>query len=259
MKDLTIQPQKEGKGRSFRATLVAHVEIRAVSERGNDAKRPVFMAVAGTDNELRPFVANLRTGKKAEHGYKGRERYEILKSAGFQCTWQRSAKGTLATLFAPDLFCLDPGMVDPKGVQFCLMPDERWTKPSEIEVPDFVPADRADDVRRLAPLFIAYLDRRTRCPLIPDPRFYVQVLANALSEGLAVFPSTSVYSYRRDWGESGGFSAEGLEELGMHVPVFFDAKHDVLEEFLARQVKTFFEGEMPESRKKEEAWLVSNP
>lgn len=247
MKTLTIEPPKEGKGRSFRASLVASVEIRTVSDRSNDTKRPVFMAFAGTDNEVRPFVANIRTGKKAEGGYKSRDRYEILKSAGYQCTWQRSVKGTLATLFAPDLFCLDPGMVDPKGVSFCLMPDVKWTSPSDLELPDCVPADRADEVRRLAPLSIAYLDRRTRCPLVPDPRFYVQVLAHALDESLAFFPSTSSYSYQQTWGELRSFEAEGLEELGMHTPLFFSAKHDVLEEFLARQVKTFFE--MPESRR----------
>lgn len=239
MKDLVIQQQKEGKGRSFRATLVSYVEITRVSPRSNDAKRPVFMAVAGTENELRPFVANLRTGKKAECGYKGRDRYEILKSAGYQCTWQRSAKGSLVTLFAPDLFSLDPGMVDPKGVQFCVMPGQDWTKDSDVEVPDFVPKDRVEAVRRLAPLVIAYLDRRTRCPLVPDPVFYVSLLADALNEGLACFPNRG--GYYPGWGEAKGFDAEGIEDLGMHEPLFFAASHEVLEDFLARHVKAHFE------------------
>lgn len=239
MQDLTIQPQNEGKGRSFRATMVAHVEILEVSPRSNDVRRPVFLAVAGTDNELRPFVANLRTGKKAERGYKGRERYEVLKSAGYQCTWQRTSKGALVTLFAPDIFSLDPGMVDPKGVSFCVMPSRDWTQDSDVEVPDFVPKDRVESVRRMAPLFIAYLDRRTRCPLVQDPRFYVSLLAGALSEGLAAFPGGS--SYYPNWGELRGFSSEGVEDLGMHEPLFFSASHAVLEDFLARHVKAHFE------------------
>lgn len=240
MKEIRIQLQKEGKGRSFAATLVACVEAREILPRGNDAVRPIYMAVAGTDNELRPFVANLRTGKKAEHGYKGREKYEILKSAGYQCSWQRTSKGSLVSLFAPDLFCLDPGMVDPKGVLFCILPAKTWLRPSTVAVPACVPEDRVDDVRGLAPLFIAYLDRRTRCPLIPDARFYVQVLANALDQGLAVFSTTPEHRYARAWGESSTFDEQGTDRLGMASGLFFRAAHDVLEDFLAEQVRIFF-------------------
>lgn len=243
MKDVVIEP-KTGKGRSFRATLVGYVECLDVLPRQNDAARPLFLALAGSDNELRPFVANLRTGKKAECWYRAREKYEVLKSSGFQVTWQRTPKGSLATLFAPDLFCLDPGMVDPKGVTFCLLPARTWLKPSDVPVPSCVPADRVNDVRQLAPLFIAYLDRRTRCPLIPDPRFYVQVLANALDEGLAEFSRAERYSLK--WAESSTFETYGLDELGFGPALFFKTSHDRLEEFLARQVQEFF-GEQKEA------------
>lgn len=241
MKELTIQPQKEGKGRAFSATLVSYVECTSILPKGNDTLRPIFMALAGTDQELRPFVANLRTGKKAEDtsGYRrSREKYEVLKSAGFQVSWQRTSKGSLVNIFAPDVFCLDPGMVDPKGVQFVLLPAKSWLKPSTLDVPDFVPDDRRDAVRALAPLFIAYLDRRTRCPLIPDPKFYVQVLANALHEGLASF---SVTGWSRGWGVTGAFIEYGIEDVGHAPGVFFSSSHEVLEEFLARQVQTFFQ------------------
>lgn len=252
MKELTIQPQKEGKGRAFSATLVSYVECRSISERGNDTLRPIFMALAGTDQELRPFIANLRTGKKAEDtsGYRrSREKYEVLKSSGFQVSWQRHAKGTLVNIFAPDVFCLDPGMVDPKGVQFVLLPAKSWLRPSTVDVPDFVPEDRKDDVRSLAPLFIAYLDRRTRCPLIPDPAFHVRVLANAIGEGLATFSRTDANRYSEAWGESSALVEYGTDEVGLAPGVFFSATHDVLEEFLARQVKEHFENEQPKSRR----------
>lgn len=251
MKDLVIEPQKEGKGRSFRATLVSYVESIAVAPRGNDAIRPVFLALAGTDNELRPFVANLRTGKKAECGYKGREKYEVLKSSGYQCTWQRTPKGSLVTLFAPDLFALDPGMVDPKGVSFILLPARSWLRPSSVEVPDYVPEDRADDVRALAPLFIAYLDRRTRCPLIPDPKFYAQVLASALNEGLASWSCDSRSRWQRLWGEhDAGFEEYDTADVGLAPGVSFRADHATLEEFLAAEVRSYFgsDEEAPISR-----------
>lgn len=248
MKDLVIQPPDKGpgaKGRSFRATLVSYVEARSLVPRGNDTTRPVHMTLAGTENELRPFVANLRTGKKAEESGRGRrgEKFEVLKSAGYQVTWQRAgALGSLVTLFAPDLFCLDPGMVDPKGVNFILLPAKRWlaAPDASIPVPDFVPEERVNDVRSLAALFIAYLDRRTRCPLIPDPRFYVQVLAHALNEGLAQWPRDAK-SYALTWAEGSTFEAYGIEEAGFGPGLFFQSSHETLETFLAEQVRSYFD------------------
>lgn len=237
MKEITIQPQQEGKGRSFSAMLVATVEAGAIA-RGNDPVRPVLMAVASTENELRPFVANLRTGKKAEESRRRGQKYEILKSAGYQCAWQRTPKGSLATLFAPDLFCLDPGMVDPAGVRFVMLAARSWLRPVDAPLPTFVPAERHDDVLALAPLFMAYLDRRTRCPLIPDPRFYVNVFAGALDQGLATFAAT--LSYRSQWGESTGYAEEGTADLGYAPGVYFRASHEALETFLADQVRAFF-------------------
>jgi hypothetical protein len=234
--ELRIEPQTEGKGRSFRATLVSYIEAPHLWARGNDTVRPIHMTLAGSDNELRPFVANLRTGKKATVGDRGRQRFEVLKSAGFQCAWQRTAKGSLVTLFAPDLFCLDPGMVDPKGVSFVLLPARSWLRPSDVQVPDCVPEERVADVRALAPLFIAYLDRRTRCPLIPDARFYAQVLANALDQGLASWSG----GWQREWGTSGNFVEVDTADAGYAPAVLFNASHETLEDFLAEQVRTYF-------------------
>lgn len=239
MIELVIQPKVEGKGRSFTASCIAHVIAESFYPSGNDAKRPVFMSLVGTDNELRPFVANLRLGRKAEAGYRGREKFEVLKSAGFQCAWQRTPKGTRVDIFAPDLFALDPGMVDPDGVKFVILPAREWLKPLDVPVPECVPEDRSEHVRALAPLFIAYLDRRTRCPLVPDPKFYVQVLANALDQGLATFSKHD--SWARVWGSHhSSFREYSTDVAGFSPGLLFWASHETLETFLAEQVRIFF-------------------
>lgn len=247
MIDLIIQPKTEGKGRSFASTMVAHVLEKHLSPDGNDAHRPIFLAFAGTENELRPFVANLRLGRKAEAGYRGRQKYEVLKSAGYQCAWQRTPKGALVTLFAPDLFAFDPGMVDPKGVEFVILPARTWLKPVDAPVPACVPEDKVDFVRALAPLFIAYLDRRTRCPLVPDPRFYVQVLANAIDQGMAGLAPQD--TWRRGWGQVAHFEERGTEAIGLAPGLTFRASHETLETFLADQVREFFAAEAPQSKR----------
>lgn len=244
MKSVVIQPKEDGKGRSFSATLVAYVTADRLwgGAATSDNMRPVYLAFAGTDTELRPFVANLRLGRKAECGYKGREKYEVLKSAGFQCSWQRTPVGSLVTLFAPDLFCLDPGMVDPKGVTFCILPARGWLRPADAPVPACVPEEHRADVLGLAALFIAYLDRRTRCPLIPDPRFYVQVLAAALDEGFASFSKST--TWERQWGRNDSTFLEiDTADVGLAPGLTFCSSHEQLETFLAEQVKTFFSKE----------------
>jgi hypothetical protein len=251
VKELVIQPSEKGKGRAFAATLVSYVEATAFVPRANDTIRPVHLTLAGTENELRPFVANLRTGKKAECGYRGREKYEVLKSAGYQCAWQRTPKGAIVTLWAPDLFNLDPGMVDPKGVGFLLSPSRDWFRSSNVDVPACVPEDRVSDVRALASLFIAFLDRRTRCPLIPDPRFYVQVLANALDQGLASFSTDNRHLWQKLWGEnSSGFEEYNTDAVGFARGVQFNASHETLETFLAEQVQVYFGADIAPTSKR---------
>mgnify|MGYP001564961436 FL=1 len=256
MQDLVIHPIS-GKGRSFQATLLAYALADSLwvgGCTGGDVTRPAWMLFGGSDSALRAFVANLQTGRKAVNPF-GRkwdnnEKFEVLKSAGFQYAWQRTPIGSVVTVFLPDLFRIDPGMVDPKGIQFCLLPAKDWLQPADptaeahirkLGVPK-VAEKMLSHALALAPIFIAYLDRRTRCPLIPDVRFYAQVLVASLTVGHASWGIEAQYG-ERNWGEnkSLAFREHGTKDAGMMPGIVFKADHAEFETFLAEQVRIYFE------------------
>jgi hypothetical protein len=262
MQDLVIQPQEGKKGRSFRATCVAAVTADALFPEGcGTTIRPVWAMFAGSDAELRPFVANLRLGRKAERytqSYNRRggdsERYEFLKSIGYHMAWQREAEGSLVTLYHPELFRLDPGMVNPTGISFVMLVPKEWAAAQRLNVQEVVqhvlPLCRLSTqiLESLVPtayLFAAYLDRRTRCPLIADGRFYLQLLIAALDQGLASFPGHNFRwpSSRDDWGyvKSHGFTSDGLNTVGIIHAIAAKASHRDLESFLSDQVSEYFD------------------
>lgn len=260
-RQLVIEPPKEGKGRTFRASLLAYVAADALWSGGAadvDSTRPVWMMLAGSDAELRAFVANLRTGHRADVSTENRwsrrapARYEILRSAGYEFSWQRTPLGSAVTVYLPSLFCLDPGMVDPDGIKFCVLPPAEWLASQQLDV-----AGPMAHLRRLgcgfedallaslvplSALFAAYLDRRTRCPLIPDPRFHAQLLCAALSKGIASFPESDHYYGDMPWGvhRGFGFKEEGTEVMGLAQAIACKVKHEDFETFLADQVSLYF-------------------
>lgn len=228
MRDYTIQPEAGKKGRAFSAKLTASVVADSLwSAGGGETMRPIWAQFIGTDAELRPFAMNLKLGRKAEPST-GRssacDRVEFLKSAGFQMAWQREQEGSILTVYHPELFRLDPGMVDPKGATFAMLVPRWWLTAQSVD---------ADTAR--AALFAAYLDRRTRCPLVADVAFYRQMFTAALECGLAREPGDRSVKYSK-----GPLAAEGLETAGVAV-VAFSATHEELETFLAEQVSVYFE------------------
>jgi hypothetical protein len=255
-----------GKGRSFRALLLACVEADSLWEGGaadTEVMRPVWAMFAGSDQELRPFAANLKAGRKAifpkrDAGYtrSKEDKLELLKSAGYEQTWQREPEGSVVTTFLPDLFSLDPGMIDTKGIAFIVLPTVDWKGAQKIEVGPIVQHarsfkhavtdDQLADWVPLAFLFAAYLDRRTRCPIPPDGRFHLQLLLAALRDGLASW-STPRDSYRgyhdeRPFGEHAAFrfTEVGTAAVGLMPGLAFKSKHDALEKLLADEVALFF-------------------
>lgn len=262
MRDVVIAPAEEGKGRTFRATMLASVEADLMWQGGlksGDNTRPVWAMFAGSDQELRTFAANLQMGRQAtflkRDGYSRKEdRMEFLKSSGYQMIWQREEEGSLVTVFLPELFQIDPGMVDPTAVKFILLPSQAWHAEQTI---DHKPLMRHmaryggyeieeqwfADWAPIAYLFAAYLDRRTRCPLVADGRFYMQLMLSCLNHGAATFSAPEGYSYGQD-----GFGVhtrrqyfeKGITSVGLRQGIAFSCDHESFEHLLAQEVGLYF-------------------
>lgn len=268
MKTLRIEPQKEGKGRTFTAVMLACVTADRLWEGGLTGAgiRPAFLMYAASDGEARSFTANVRLGRKAlvsESSY-GRRKdpyLELLRSADYVFSTQRFPEGSVVTAFLPELFQLDPGMVDPKGASFVILPSQEWVSRQKVDTRplvdhmmrlgridttqphpsgDWPTLEQVEHLATIAPLFAAYLDRRTRAPLLQDSRFHLQVLVAFLKEGQASTSSDSSH-YRKAFGRTRtlGFQEEGLEDVGLIPGIAFRASHDEIERVLAEEVAVF--------------------
>lgn len=246
MQTLHIEP-KGDKGRVFQAQLLAYVRSDNWSgSDGGSAIRPCWMALAGSQQELRAFVTNLTQGNAARtnpSNPRSGTRFEVLKSAGFEVAWQRTEYGSVATLYYPDLFRRDPGLVDPSGARFVVLPATDW-----LAAPDparHAPKEYASDlkklagkdawgwVQQLAPHFIEYLDRRTRLPIAADPRYHERVLCAALVRRRAEFARPGLYA---------AFNAINVEDVGYGPGLSFKASHDTIEDLLSTTAAEHFGG-----------------
>jgi hypothetical protein len=245
------------KGRSFTASCLAIVEADTLWDGGtiSDDTRPVFAMFAGSDQEMRPFQANLRIGKKAhfvsdQRSYRKKtDKIEFLRSAGYQYTWQREAEGSILTVRLPELFEMDPGMVDVWGAKFVMLPTKEWLAAQTID-----PKPALDHVKQLgfnreldpnfvplASLFAVYLDRRTRCPILMDERFYLQLFIASLTEGLASFPDDGGYGDKFGVRKSFRFWQQTADLPELSEAVAFKASHEQIEKLLAEQTTNFYE------------------
>lgn len=300
MVDLAIAPKVEGKGRTFRAICAGYQTADrlwpggATVDRGDTVLRPTLAVFFGTEGELRPFHANLQLGREALVVGRDNKKtgLEFLKSTGYKSFWQRvdgradgvadgAQDASIVTVYLPDLYALDPGMVDPKVIQFVLSPSARWAVdqfrpgPSAIPVSEMIeyarglplvrrrnattrklwndreprepdlPDARLAELAPAAYLFAAYLDRRSRAPIPPDGRFYLQLLLACLEAGLAALSvDRNTYGWADRNNESfgrGSAAALGFSEVGLcavgHLPgLAFRATHEDLEVLLAEEV-----------------------
>src|SRR5690606_35338965 len=189
MQEDTVCSDPTKKGRSLTAKCTCLVTADYIWDPGNsDNIRPIWAQFIGSDAEMRPFATNLKLGRKAEQtGRAGRSsagRLEFLRSANYQLAWQREPEGTILTVHNPDLFRLDPGMVDPAGATIVMLTPSWWLEAQTLPVVD-----------ARASLFAAMLDRRTLCPLPADFDFYRLLLDASLVQGLALTPGDRSVNY----------------------------------------------------------------
>jgi hypothetical protein len=249
VKTLTIATDEgaEKKGRSFQAALLGFVRADHLLPFGPADRRirPLMLSVAATESEMRAFLANLRCGRTAATGDQYSDlKFELLKSGGYEYFTLRTARGVAVTAFLPSLFRHDPGMVDPAGATFVCLPPIAAVAPESPRAVEHVLArapklDAAAlaELSRIAPLFCSFLDRRTRCPLVPDERFQLQLLVAALRQQVATLGrDLKSFDHRRRF----GYEESGLDVLRLAPGVAFSASHEDIEALLAEQVALYF-------------------
>ena len=272
MKALTIKPEEGKKGRAFAATLLGYMAADRCWDGGTNTRngptRPIYLAYATSLAEAGPFTANLRAGRRAvlgdgrsSHNARHSQAFELLRSAGYAFSASRSKAGVITTAYLHDLFRLDPGMVDPAGVRFAILPDLRWAQAQAAtldlrgierhvralgfdgakEDPMVGPAmPRLLELAPLATLFAAYLDRRVRAPLIPDARFFVQIMLGAVNARIASLTGAGTWVWGGRHGYDADFEAHDLDRLGFGEGIALGATHEAIEGLLAREVDRFY-------------------
>lgn len=252
MRDLLIVTGEEGKGRSFRATLLASVEADGMWDGGEgagDVHRPIWAMLGAGEGDFGPFVANLRCGRKAEdqgRGWRGRdrERYEFLRSAGYAWAVQHHSTAGAAAIqvYLPDLFRHNVGMVDPEGVRFGVLPPLMWLEErgwSATKVDECTahvqrcgtdrPLTSLESAIRLAPLVIGALSQRSRIPIPRDATLWAQVAVAALDQGLATMAAEGRF----------GYAEYGLSDVGLAPGLAWRSTHEQLETLMSEQVALY--------------------
>lgn len=277
MMQLTIEVQdkiKDNKSRSFSAILLGYIAAPLWDGGTTDTNsiRPVYLSLTGTETSLRPFLANLKRGAKAlmsdtKNGYVSRNdrtNIECLRSAGYETFWHRMSDGAaVVTLYLPEVFAVDPGMIDPDRCDFLSMPPLWWCEKQSRLLADktaevirhaaalgltslaggkdrHIPIEKVytnEQIVELIPMaghFAMMLDRRTRRPLINDMRFSLQIYIAAFYHGLASVPNGS-----SKW--SGPFKTSGTDRLGFATGTLVRVTHAKLDAFLAQQIAIYQE------------------
>lgn len=254
--------QEGSKGRTFGAQLLAWATADGLwdgGERADDkAHRPVWAVLAGARAEMVAFVANLRFGRAfGTNGKRTRKggttfetKWEFLKSARYEWRTLATDEGALVQVFLPDLFRVDPGMIDPTGVRFVLLPPAAWIDAQREALGARATLDAVRHVARLgiapagtdlapwvplATLFAERLERRIRFPFPPSLPFQLQVMVAMLKAGHATFTADR---YSTSWcaHEPFGFVTTGLGALGFAPGVAVRATQDQIEHLLVREI-----------------------
>ncbi len=247
MKELVITTDEGSKGRSFRAVLLSYATSKHLWTGGaTDNMRPIYATIACSAAESLPFVRNLQAGRKAhvrDADARGKDTtiFECLKSADYSWAAQAHPEGVVWTCYLQSLYRIDAGMVDPEGVKFAIVaadqPDPDAALVNWLAGRFERPSDEMVSVVRWAPLFAAYLNSRSRCPLIPEPRFYALMLASMLAASHACMGNREAYSRLPEWGRS-GINYHEYQCSG----IVCNVTHERLEPLLAECVRVYERG-----------------
>lgn len=248
---LTIESDSASgkKGREFSANLLASVEADFVWQGGmatKSASRPVWLAVAASSGALAPFLANMRTGRTAVQvdgrssgRKKGKPTLECPRGARYAWHVQRVTGGDeVAYGYLPELFALDPGMVDEDTIRFVALY-------SQLQVPSITEEQfdsalqyvakrhphRAERLlsgdpkaRRLVVAAVAcmtFLRSRSTIPMPNHVGLCTNILLMALSERLAYNLALVPWS-----NSPSGLATLGLEELRVEQPTVWNSTHE---------------------------------
>lgn len=262
MTGVAVTTAQEGaKGRMFGATLLAWATADALWDGGdgNDrAVRPVWAVLAGARTEMVAFVANLRCGRPfGTNGKRTRKggttfdaKYEFLRSVRYEWRTHATDEGAVVQVYLPDLFRTDPGLIDPTGVRFVVLPPAAWLAAQAEALGARATQDAVRHVARLglapagfdlapwvplATLFAERLERRIRYPFPPSLPFQLQVMVAMLKEGLATFRAERG---DREWFEHtrAGFVTYGLPNVGVAPGVACAAPQAAVEALLVREI-----------------------
>jgi hypothetical protein len=294
----TTRRNASTKTRRFQVTYLAHLCANAWWSGGQSvayATRPAWLLFAATERAARPFIANLQTGHRAALvPYRPDATFqlspvaqlELLKSAGYRFLWQRLTGGAagpqaLVTAYLPDLFVLDPGMIDPEGVAFVALTPTWWATRETARLRQdaalcativrhmtALAADRRDawriwDANTLlahvaqAVHCVSFVERRTSRPLVSTPAFSLQLFLAGLEEGLWTLPHLTAAGQARplstpddawSWARRPGTTpvvAYGTDAAGLEPIVACRTTHTALDAFLAEQVTRYFAASGP--------------
>lgn len=277
MERLTISPDhpssssrryRARKGRIFSGSLLGYIRSLDLCPQDTmgDLVRPILLMTAASIGQDRPFHANLSLGEVADSSsdtpnapssptFLGR--VQTLKSLKYSRIRQVCSTGVVVTSYLPYVFDIDPGMVDPDKISFCVAPPVDWleglyraTNLHDLIEPSrgyvqrkwlvSIPYERMRIIVGTAPMVSMFLDHRSKAPILKDLWFQVLLFLNLLGEGQARI-ATGGNRYWNDskWGESPRFVCHHPEAMKISCAVQMIGTHETFEDTLGKTLAEF--------------------
>lgn len=240
-RQIMSEATRKVKTKKFSVIGLGFITADSLWDGGENASetRPVYLSVTGKETTLRPFLANMRAGTRADmSGASYGSNYDVadnrirlLKTAGYQVIKQKNDDIAMVTFYLPQLFQNETGMIDAEKCAFISAPPQWWIKKqvrilakNQEKVNEVITYMRRgnlldegekniayfpqsvyfneDQIIGLIPVAVHHLaamDKRTRFPLLQDYRFAVRLYLSAMAHGITSMPATNRWSVGREW------------------------------------------------------------